>query len=262
MPIQPNELEGTDASGCPGTRDSFGESVPPLDEHGLQLVGPERCSSSKSRVDSGSSPGFPQLDPADSQFTGARLAIGQREQPIASASARPDSNSPWLTPVATLGSDLAMTSSARADGPPDSSRVQSGVGDGEAESSRSEGRKRAFTEIEQDAGNVPKRRAVSNVARNDIEVYDWESENLEIQRKNKGPPRIKSNKNTRAALWTASLNMQGRQASHWLGGDNHKFSFIKREIDENNIGILAVQETHMDSAAEADCQRFYQRWFM
>ncbi|KAJ7687517.1 Endonuclease/exonuclease/phosphatase, partial [Mycena rosella] len=42
---------------------------------------------------------------------------------------------------------------------------------------------------------------------------------------------------------------------------NHKFKFVKRMVDENRLGILAMQETHLDDCGAADFHKIYQSWF-
>jgi exonuclease III len=51
-------------------------------------------------------------------------------------------------------------------------------------------------------------------------------------------PRTKKGKNTRATLKIATLNMRGRDLDKW----NH----INQMVRDNKIGILAVQEAHLD----------------
>jgi exonuclease III len=53
-------------------------------------------------------------------------------------------------------------------------------------------------------------------------------------------PQTRKGKNTRATLKIASLNMRGRDLDKW----NH----INQMIRDNKIGILAVQEAHLDES--------------
>ncbi|KAJ6495371.1 hypothetical protein C8R45DRAFT_823986 [Mycena sanguinolenta] len=42
---------------------------------------------------------------------------------------------------------------------------------------------------------------------------------------------------------------------------DHKFQFVKHVIDQQRLGVLVLQETHLDSAGAATFDTIYQKWF-
>jgi exonuclease III len=65
----------------------------------------------------------------------------------------------------------------------------------------------------------------------------------------------------RSTLNIGSLNIAGRETNVSMSDSNHKLKFLKQMVDENRLGILAIQETHLDDAAAAEFHTLYHSWF-
>ncbi|KAJ7679586.1 hypothetical protein B0H17DRAFT_1139122 [Mycena rosella] len=90
---------------------------------------------------------------------------------------------------------------------------------------------------------------------------DWELVNAEIRKRHIRPQMPTSAKSTRSSLNVGSLNIAGRDIATHMSRSNHKSKFVKRMVDENRLGILAMQETHLDDCGAADFHKIYQSWF-
>ncbi|KAJ6483186.1 hypothetical protein C8R45DRAFT_931810 [Mycena sanguinolenta] len=88
----------------------------------------------------------------------------------------------------------------------------------------------------------------------------WVMENRAIRKQNKPPKVIKSGKFTRSNLTMGSLNIAGCEANLSMHNKYHKFKFLKRTIDVNNLGVLGIQETHFDNESAAQFNNMYHRW--
>jgi exonuclease III len=42
---------------------------------------------------------------------------------------------------------------------------------------------------------------------------------------------------------------------------NHKFKFLKQMIDDNDLGVLGIQETHFDAESATQFNNIFSRWF-
>jgi hypothetical protein len=90
---------------------------------------------------------------------------------------------------------------------------------------------------------------------------NWEELNTQIRQRNKPPKLPRSAKFTRSSVTIASQNINGRDKNKSITSAGHKFTYMKRMMDEKRIGILALQETHMNDIAASQFENIYRKWF-
>jgi hypothetical protein len=94
-----------------------------------------------------------------------------------------------------------------------------------------------------------------------VDMNSWEAVNLAIRKRHKPPQVLKSGKFTRSNLTIGSLNIAGHDVNMSMHNRNHKFQFLKQTIDENNLGVLGIQETHLDIESATQFNNVFRRWF-
>jgi exonuclease III len=95
----------------------------------------------------------------------------------------------------------------------------------------------------------------------DVETSSWEAANLAIRNRYKPLKVLRSGKFTRSHLTIGSLNIAGRESHISMHHKAHKFKFLKQTIDENNLGILGIQESHFDAESASQFNNVFNRWF-
>jgi hypothetical protein len=89
----------------------------------------------------------------------------------------------------------------------------------------------------------------------------WNIINTEIRKCNIPLNVPTTAKTIHSTLNIGSLNITGRDTASSIHRSSHKFRFLKRMINEEHLGILAMQETHLDDAGAAQFHDIYQNWF-
>ncbi|KAJ6602577.1 hypothetical protein DFH09DRAFT_1068962 [Mycena vulgaris] len=89
----------------------------------------------------------------------------------------------------------------------------------------------------------------------------WVTINAEIRKRNIPLDVATTAKATRSTLNLGSLNIAGRDSASPANRSNHKFKFLKHTVDEQSLGVLAMQETHMDDAGATQLHNNYSSWF-
>jgi hypothetical protein len=104
----------------------------------------------------------------------------------------------------------------------------------------------------------------SQHSQNDTSISNedsWAEMIANIRRRNKPPKLPRGGKSTKTNLTLGSLNINGRDSSKSMSSVGHKFSYLKQTMDENKIGILAIQESHLDVDGSVQFNNVFQRWF-
>jgi exonuclease III len=109
--------------------------------------------------------------------------------------------------------------------------------------------------------NLPPEYSQSQIDSSNVNGGSWEADNLAIRTRHKPPRVLKSGKFTRSNLTIGSLNIAGRDVNMSMHNRNHKFKFLKQMIDDNDLGVLGVQETHFDAESATQFNNIFSRWF-
>jgi hypothetical protein len=187
-----------------------------------------------------------------------------RPSPIAAGTC--NTNSPWLVPSSAMSGELGSQSNVLL-GRSVNSFSNPVVGDGEGlTSSRIQN-----TEISVNANlnmdteiNPTLSNRSPQHSHNDTNISNedsWAEMIGNIRKRNKVPKLPRGGKSTKTSLTLGSLNINGRDSNRSMSSPGHKFSYLKQTMDENRIGILAIQESHLDVDSSVQFNHIFQRWF-
>ncbi|KAJ6506686.1 Endonuclease/exonuclease/phosphatase [Mycena sanguinolenta] len=241
--------------GPPGTREGFGEVVPPSRQC-LSAASSEN-EISRSQGNQGPSPDYHMHDPSCSSSVALAIAEYDEER---HNSITPNMNTPVSCPPMIPAGD-------NVPGGPQSAHIVSGT----------KRKLNWLTEelaIDEDMPNgnpANSHNTDGNYSQSSSQLnlddildeipQDWEIINQEIRERNKPPKLSPTAKSTRSSLNLVSQNLAGRDIGLPMSHSSHKFKFLKNTIDMRCIGIMALQETHLDQPAADQFDDIYQSWF-